>query len=209
MRSDRFDRRGVVQTLYVLALSLLIVVAACDASGVFPTEPVAVPRMVMSAEPVDHPWAGRCETVFTSTGPLTLEITGICQLAGLGRVTLVRSLIGLPVALSAPTRSADGKILMFAGDSPIMEPQQIEQVNAQRIRLNVKYPALLMLGQNVKAVGSDNFLIYAGYRLSAMRIRTLVPEPKGGSWVAYDLSSGELLRLRLREKAAVIQAPAK
>ena len=117
MRSDRFDRRGVVQTLYVLALSLLIVVAACDASGVFPTEPVAVLRMVMSAEPVDHPWAGRCETVFTSTGPLTLEITGICQLAGLGRVTLLaeQELVpgpsGITIRNTATYTAANGDML--------------------------------------------------------------------------------------------------
>jgi hypothetical protein len=106
------------------------------------------------------------------------------------------------VALSAPTLAADGKLLMFAGDAPIMEPQQIEQVGNDRIRLNVKYPALLMLGQNVKAVGADNFSIYSGFPLSAMRIRTLVPEAKATSWVAYDLSSGELLRLRLVEKSS-------
>jgi len=130
------------------------------------------------------------------------------QIDGLGRVKTVRSLIGLPVALSAPVRGDQGKLLMFAGDAPIMEAQHIGQVDAQRVRLNVKYPAMLMFagggapGQPVRAVGADSFVIYSGFPLSTMRIRNLIPEAKGGTWIAYDPSSGELLRLRLREKAS-------
>jgi hypothetical protein len=116
MRSDHLDRRQAVHARHVVALALSIVVAACDAPGALPVEPSATPRLAR-AEPVDHPWAGRCETVFTPTGPLTIEITGICQLVGLGRVTLVaeQELVpgptGIALSNTATYTAANGDVL--------------------------------------------------------------------------------------------------
>lgn len=117
MRSDHLDRRQVVHAPHVVALALSIVVAACEAPGSLLVEPSAAPRLAASAEPVEHPWAGRCETVFTPTGPLTLEITGNCQLAGLGRVTLVAEQelapgpTGIAISNTATYTAANGDLL--------------------------------------------------------------------------------------------------
>jgi hypothetical protein len=117
MRSDHLDRRQVVHGPHVVAVALLIAVTACDAPGVLPVEPSATPLLAARAEPVDHPWAGRCETVFTPTGPLTIEITGICQLAGLGRVALVaeQELVpgptGIALSNTATYTAANGDVL--------------------------------------------------------------------------------------------------
>ena len=117
MRTDHFDRRQVVHAPNAITLALLIAVAACDAPGVLPVEPSATALLSARAEPVDHPWAGRCETEFTATGPLTLEITGVCQLAGLGRVTLVaeQELVpgptGIALSNTATYTAANGDVL--------------------------------------------------------------------------------------------------
>ena len=117
MRSDRLHRRHIVHAMHAVALPLLIGVAACEAAGPLPLEPSATPRLAASAQPVDHPWAGRCETVFTPTGPFTLEITGICQLAGLGRVTLLaeQELVpgptGIAISNTAAYTAANGDVL--------------------------------------------------------------------------------------------------
>ena len=117
MRSHHLDHRQIVHALHVAALPLLIAATACEGPGALPLEPDPSPRLAASAQPVDHPWAGRCETLFTPTGPFTLEITGTCQLAGLGRVTLMaeQTLVpgptGIALTNTATYTAANGDVL--------------------------------------------------------------------------------------------------
>ena len=138
---------------------------------------------------------------------IDLEESELRQIDGLGRVSTLRSLIGLPVALSAPLREKDGRIILFAGDAPLMQAQHIGQVGVQTIRLNVPYPAIVMIPpgstSTARGIGRDKFSIYSDFKLQAMRIRELVPDPRGGGWIAYDLSSGELLRMKMRQRPGI------
>jgi hypothetical protein len=75
--------------------TLLIVLAAC--AGDAPTAVVAPPDAARLAAPAggaasaaaERPWRGQCDVEATITGPTTIVITGTCELAHLGRTTVV------------------------------------------------------------------------------------------------------------------------
>ena len=71
-----------------LAAAATTVLAACaDAPGAL--SPSRTPQPARGGRTVvERPWTGRCEVAATATGPTQL-ITGSCQLAHLGRVTVV------------------------------------------------------------------------------------------------------------------------
>jgi hypothetical protein len=118
-----------------------------------------------------------------------------------GYVSLYKSLVGLPLALSLPSRDPQGRILIFAADSPKSEVTNLNQINLPRVRVTVPFPALLMFDQNaLRAIGSDKFHLYPGVSLQAMRIGELISDPKDRSWLGYDNNSGELIRMRISER---------
>jgi hypothetical protein len=123
------------------------------------------------------------------------------QIDAAGRVTPVRSLVGLPVSLSMPVRDAEGRVLLLAADSAMIEPQNISQIDAKRIRVVASYPAVLMFEKDaVRIIGRDAIAIYSGFPLRAIRVPELIPDPRAGGWVCYDSMSGELLRLRIHRR---------
>jgi len=78
-----------------LTLLLTIVLAAC--AGDAPTgivSPQDAARLTASAgsaaaATAERPWVGQCDVEASITGPTTILITGTCQLAHLGRATVV------------------------------------------------------------------------------------------------------------------------
>jgi hypothetical protein len=73
-----------------LTVLLTLVLAGC--AGDTSTAPVAPPdAAVLSAAgaAVERPWEGGCDIGASITGPTTFAITGTCQLAHLGRTTVV------------------------------------------------------------------------------------------------------------------------
>ncbi len=118
-----------------------------------------------------------------------------------GYVSLHKSLVGLPIALSLPARDVQGRVLIFAGDSPKSDVKNLSQINLPRVRVTVPFPALLMFDQNaLRAIGREKFHLYPGVSLQAMRIGELIADPRDRSWLAYDNNSGELIRMRISER---------
>jgi hypothetical protein len=122
-----------------------------------------------------------------------------------GVATVVRSLVGLPSSLSTPTVDREGKLLLFAAtpgpNAPIIQPAKIEDTNAARPP-DVTYPAMLIFGagDHITAIGRDDIVAYPGFPVFGMRLKQLIPHPGEEGWVSYDPGSGELLRLKIKEK---------
>jgi hypothetical protein len=76
----------------LLALAATAALAACADTPASPTAPMvgspaATPHSARAGETVERPWKGRCAVEAVASGP-TQEITGSCQMAHLGRVTV-------------------------------------------------------------------------------------------------------------------------
>lgn len=69
----------------------VLVTIAITGCGDAATSPVAPPSAALQAAgaAVQRSWEGRCDVDATITGPTTFLITGTCQLAHLGRTTVV------------------------------------------------------------------------------------------------------------------------
>src|SRR5205814_637166 len=119
----------------------------------------------------------------------------------------LRSLTGLPGALSLPTTDRQGRLMLFAADehvAPIIQPKTEDQ-GPQRAGLGISYPALLIYEGNEKTplmtIARDDILAYAGFPTYGMRLREFIAHPRDEAWVSYDGGSGELLWLRLKPKS--------
>ena len=117
-----------------------------------------------------------------------------------GTASLARSLSKLPSALSTPAVDSSGKMLMFAADSKPFPPANADE--AEKLKpLEVPLPAMLIFDAGrINAIDRDHVLTYPGYPIFGMRIRQLLPNPSQQEWIGYDAGSGELLRLKIREK---------
>jgi hypothetical protein len=87
--------------------------------------------------------------------------------------------------------------MFFAAES---DPFQSEASHIINRRLpQVTYPALLrMNGEEISAIGRNDLQVVGGLPVYALRMRELVPAPDG-SWIAYDQSSGQVVRMKLIE----------
>ncbi|HYO08825.1 MAG TPA: hypothetical protein VER17_07610 [Tepidisphaeraceae bacterium] len=121
-----------------------------------------------------------------------------------GNATVARSLAGLPNALSTPAVDRRGQILLFAGNVPesqIIKPTTEDDAAAPKLP-EISYPAMLMFEGNSFAAAAerDRIMAYPGFQVYAMRLKHLVPNPTAQEWISYDAGSGELLRLKLRQR---------
>ncbi|HMB95638.1 MAG TPA: hypothetical protein VKK61_06325, partial [Tepidisphaeraceae bacterium] len=105
------------------------------------------------------------------------------------------SLIGLPREMSAPLSTQPKQLTMFVADS---EPNEADMSDIPNPNLpKTIYPALLQInGTQLSAIGRDDLHAYGGFPTYAIRIHEMVIAPDG-SLIAYDLSSGLLMRLRI------------
>jgi hypothetical protein len=107
------------------------------------------------------------------------------------------NLAGLPRDLSSPIASATDHLIVFASNS---EPLDVDQNDLSiRPALKISYPALLQIsGNDITGIGRDDLHAYGGFPIYAMRVHEIVTAPDG-SLIAYDMSSGLLMQLRLSQ----------
>ena len=111
-----------------------------------------------------------------------------------GTAKLLISLAGVPRDLSDPIVRRD-QITFFVADSETIETD-MSDLHARTLPKAV-YPALLMInGSEISVVGRDDLHAWGGFPTYALRIHEMAAAPDG-SLIAYDLSSGLLMRLRI------------
>lgn len=115
-----------------------------------------------------------------------------------GKATVRAPLTGFPAELSLPLSLKDGKIMMFAADSPpvVGEIQEFVRRSDRRIT----YPALLTIdGKQITSLGREDLRAFAGFPVYTMRIHEMTQAPDG-SFVAYDEASGQLMRIAVTKQ---------
>jgi hypothetical protein len=120
------------------------------------------------------------------------QLWTIDSLSGMAKPLV--SLAGVPRDLSEPVAAKD-QITFFAADS---EPIETDMSDLQARTLpKAVYPAILRIsGNQISVIGRDDLHAWGGFPIYAMRVHELVPA-MDGSLIAYDLSSGLLMRLRI------------
>lgn len=116
-----------------------------------------------------------------------------------GRADVIQTLVGLPMALSSPGINPLGDSMMFAAASEPIPPgveQRIAPVN-----IETHYPALLYLRDGViTPIARDDIRGDPMFPLYSMQLEQLLYEPGRDSWIGYDSSSGQIVRLRLSQR---------
>jgi hypothetical protein len=120
------------------------------------------------------------------------QLWTIDSLSGMAKPLV--SLAGVPRDLSEPVAAKD-QITIFAADS---EPIETDMGDLEaRARPKAVYPAILRInGNQISVIARDDLHAWGGFPTYAMRVHELVPA-QDGSFIAYDLSSGLLMRLRI------------
>jgi hypothetical protein len=129
-----------------------------------------------------------------------LDLTGalLWHVDRTGEATAVLPLIGLPKRLSPPTVAGDDRLLLFAADSERIGTE-LEIATRQDLPA-IDYPALLEIEKTeIRAIGRDDFRAHAGFPAYAVKLGRLVPESPG-SYIAYDETSGALMRVKVSER---------
>jgi hypothetical protein len=113
----------------------------------------------------------------------------------------VRSLVGMPASLSTPAVDGKNQLLIFAAaNQQIIAPSTIEDAAAAKPP-EVTYPAMLIFGeQHTITIPRDAIIAYPGFPVFGLHLTDLIPHPREEGWISYDRGSGELLRLKIREK---------
>jgi hypothetical protein len=196
-----------------------------DASAVFRLDPNKLPKegpikLSKAFETVklgDQPLALTREEYEISLGPegtlflLDLFAGRILRIKPDGSATVLRSVVNLPAVLSTPTTDRSGHLLLFAAGVDksgqhveLIKPRTVE--DAAQLKLDTTYPAMLIfendgsVNRKATTIERDNIAAYPGFPVFSMRLDHLVPHPRDEGWVSYDAGSGELLRLKIREK---------
>jgi hypothetical protein len=189
-----------------------------DASAVFRIDPRGLPRegaikltkTFESARLEGQPLPLTREEYEISIAPdgaiflLDLFAGRILKIKPDGSGTVVRSVVNLPTSLSTPTTDRAGHLLLFAGNSDkLIPPKTVE--DAGQLKLDTTYPAMLIFDlsspeRKVTTIERDNIVAYPGFPVFKMKLDQLVPHPREEAWISYDSGSGELLRLKIREK---------
>ena len=127
-----------------------------------------------------------------------------------GRATVVRSLVGLSRAVSAPMFDGDGRLRLMFGAGPIMLPRVEAMITDPPVRTT--YPALLTFNNApplstggaappwsgpVDATAGDELSLPPDANRATFRIRPTDAEFGMKSWVAYEASDGNLVRIKL------------
>ena len=122
-----------------------------------------------------------------------------------GQATVVRSLVGLPKDLSTPALCRGGQMLLFAANEELIKPQSAADADAaaKLPHFDATFPAMLIFEADGKLshIGRDDMQAYPGFPVFRIHLRQLVPHPTQEAWISYDAGSGELLRVKIREKS--------
>jgi len=77
------------RSLMISAAVASIALSACATDRITGGLPNDSPALSLTTNPIERPWTGECKVEATFTGATTLHIAGTCQLAHLGRVSVV------------------------------------------------------------------------------------------------------------------------
>jgi hypothetical protein len=189
-----------------------------DPRGIAKAGPIKLKRAFESAKLGDQPLALTRDDYEISLAPegtlflLDLFAARILRLQPDGTATVVMSVVNLPSELSTPTTDRAGHLLLFAADvradgqrCDLIRPKTVE--DAGQLKLDTSYPAMLIFDMRsggerklIAKIERDNIAAYPGFPVYHLRLEELVPHPREEAWISYDSGSGELLRLKIREK---------
>jgi hypothetical protein len=117
-----------------------------------------------------------------------------------GVASVVHSLVGVPRELSRPAALRGGETVLFAGDAEPMHPRVLER--SEPLPLQPLFPALLMwTNQRLFQIAGDDLRVPAGFATDTLHLHDLLPLPRGGGLIAYDSTSGQVLRIQITPKA--------
>jgi len=108
--------------------------------------------------------------------------------------TELMTLGGVPREISEPY--VDDQLLMIfvAGGDPIQPVGSTEYFPRP---VHNQFPAMLLKeGSMLRAINADNWMCSVGIAPEKLRISTLLKDPTEQSWIAYDIPSGTILRIR-------------
>jgi len=150
---------------------------------------------------------------------LDLERGALWHIDQSGRASQIASLGGLSKTLSAPAVTEDGSVVLMAADGEVFdrpEDTDADSVTGSGLILtgpvgstagaadqfaHLHYPAILRFssqGKLTNAIGSDMMHGYPSLPLFRVQIASLAANGGPASWVAFDVASGQLVRLNLQ-----------
>jgi hypothetical protein len=116
--------------------------------------------------------------------------------------SLLCSIVGISTQLSLPAVGRDGQIILFAGDGEPVGPHVKQRI--EPIKMDLHYPSLLMLdsGKDAKlqAIAQDDLRAPGGFALYTSQLQQLVYEPARDSFVGFDATSGQIVRIKVTAK---------
>jgi hypothetical protein len=115
-----------------------------------------------------------------------------------GQTKIHTYLTALPRDVSSPLVINKDHLLLFIADSEPLEADV--NITIRRQLPQTSFPALVEIaGTNFTAIGREEFRAPAGFPVYAMRIHQLLLAPDG-TYIGYDLASGQLMRIRVTEE---------
>lgn len=116
-----------------------------------------------------------------------------------GSTDVVTGLVGLPKLLSAPGANRVGDIMFFAAASEPLEPRVDQRVAP--VDIDTHYPSLLVLRNGVfTPIARDDILADSSFPVYSMYLQQTLYEPGRDTWIGYDSSSGQIVRMRLEPR---------
>jgi hypothetical protein len=168
---------AVLLPLAVASLATLTSLAGCADAPTAVSRPAEVRASRAVGAAVARPWKGRCDvetvaTAFGSTGPTKFHQTGTCQLAHLGRTTVVTDETVVPgtgtIAVTSTFTAANGDELHTTGI-----------VRASRVAPD---RSLTVAGTYTAVGGTGRFAGASGTAVFAETARINPPAPTVGAY---------------------------
>jgi hypothetical protein len=140
-------------------------------------------------------------------GFVALDLAGgaIWSIDQTGITRQIASLAGLSKTLSAPAMTADGYLVVMAADGPAFDRPDDADLDAVAHAAggssNLRYPAILRFsgqGKLTDTIGPDAMHGYPSLPPFRVQVASLAADGRGTSWVAYDVASGQLIRVYLQ-----------
>jgi hypothetical protein len=127
------------------------------------------------------------------------QTANLLRIDATGEATVVRSLVGLPNLLSTPVIDREGALVLFAANAPLIGVKPNDPSPPKPI---ASFPSLLIFKDpRMISIDRDHVIAYPGFQIFSMRLKQLVPHAAEQGWISYDAGSGELLRVKIVERA--------
>lgn len=167
-------------------------------AGRLPLSGVRIAKVTAGAETLqlNH------EEIAAASGPgesllLTDRWSGaLWQVDPSGKAQMLENLVALPGNISVFAADTEGDIAGIFGDGNMIEPRV--QARTDPAVLNQPLPVLLYRRKGKRyETGREDWRTPPNFALYALRPESLAYDFPGESWITFDSSSGQILRLRL------------